>query len=104
MQTRIHIQRTSSLETVLAEVLQAHSTSEKASVQLTANGAAIESVDQLLDYQSAREPIYATFFRGVDQMSLADIAEELACDDGDFRGHQLALQKLPHWSTPRTVA
>jgi len=104
LQATVHIDRTMTLEAVFSQINQAHGGSMDASIQLSSCGTAVKSVERLLEHSACGDEIYATFFRGVDQMNLAEIAEELSCDDGEFKGHRHALQTLPRWSTPRTVA
>lgn len=72
------------------------------SVRLSVLGVVINSVEELLGAESST--VHATFIKSVDHMSLAEVADELACDDDEFKGHQFTLLKLPTGSTARAVA
>mmetsp|Transcript_34060 Transcript_34060/g.95794 ORF Transcript_34060/g.95794 Transcript_34060/m.95794 type:complete len:261 (+) Transcript_34060:71-853(+) len=75
-----------------------------ADVRLSAGGGLITSVPELLDFHERGVQVCATLCKAVEGMSMAEVGEELAMEDGEFRGHHFTLSRLPPGSTPRDVA
>jgi len=64
----------------------------------------VESSDALREHCSRGDLVHATLIQDLDRMSLEQIAEELALDDNEFKGHSFTLSKMPSGSTARYVA
>ncbi|CAE8594619.1 unnamed protein product [Polarella glacialis] len=73
-------------------------------VKLVASGAAVRSMEALCCCEAEQDPVFAVFLRSLDEMELSEVAEELAMEEAEFKGHAFALSKLPPGSHPREVA
>jgi len=76
----------------------------EASIMLSAGGDLLESVESLLLHHGRGELIFATCFRDVSDLSLAEVALEMSMEDAEFQGHLFTLSKISRTSTPRSVA
>jgi hypothetical protein len=71
---------------------------------LSAAGVKIESREALMEHHVQGEVVHALMFKDLDRMSLEQIAEELALDYNEFKGHAFTLSKMPSGSSARFVA
>lgn len=72
--------------------------------RLTAEAEIITSVPQLLNIHRLGSQIFAFAQKHVANMSMTEVAEELAIGEEEFKGHRFALSKLSSGSTPRDAA
>lgn len=98
------IEKDTSFESLLQDISKMPGAPADSTARVSSCGAVITSMEALRAHCSDGDSIHATFYKDVDQMSLADVAEELACDDDEFKGHQFTLLKLPSGSSARAVA
>lgn len=91
-------------ELLLARIHEMGAAAADIGVALSSQGLTINTLHALLECHSKGEYVYATFFHSIDRMSLAAVANELACGDCEFKGHTFTLSKLPAGSKPRAVA
>lgn len=92
-----------SMDMVREAVLQV-ANRPRASVKLSAAGKPLASVDAVLRHHRGGDSIWATFFRSPEDLSLEEVVEELAMEEGEFRGHAFVLSRLPAPLTARHVA
>lgn len=72
--------------------------------RISSDGEIITSIDDLLNLHHSGIPIQVALQRDPQKMQLAEVAQELAMEHAEFRGHRFTLSRLPIGSTPRDVA
>lgn len=100
----VQLERGMPLDAVKAALKSAADISSGMDLQLSACGAALESVEEVLSCHSRSEEVFATVFKSVEAMSVHEIIDELTLEAEEFRGHAFTLSKLSTTSTARTVS
>lgn len=72
-------------------------------IKLSACGSTVVSTEALLQHAQSGEPIFATFMKEVEDMSLEEIHEELAVGPDEFRGHLHTLSRMTSLSSTADV-